>query len=134
MPRRLFLLLAICCLVSCKKAATDATVMAITPPQDAWFDENVASQTTPVLVDFTAKWCGPCQMLKPYLEQLEKEHPGKVKVVPIDIDARGDLASHYQVRSYPTLLMMQGGKVIDICRGAPPTYEDLKEWASPHLK
>ncbi len=113
-------------------AKPDLTVVA--PPQDSWFTENVTSQSMPVVVDFTASWCGPCKMLKPFLDQMERDHAGKVKVVPIDVDARGDLASHYQVSSYPTLLMMQGGKVVDICRGAPPSYESLMAWAGPHLK
>jgi thioredoxin len=109
-------------------------VAATAPPQDAWFEQEVTAQPTPVIVDFTASWCGPCQMLKPFLEQLEKDHAGKVKVVPIDVDARADLAGHYKVSSYPTLLMMQGGKVVDVCRGAPPSYESLMKWAGPHLK
>ncbi|HVJ85970.1 MAG TPA: thioredoxin domain-containing protein [Caulifigura sp.] len=107
---------------------------SIAPPDDAWFKENVTSQSMPVIVDFNATWCGPCKMLKPYLEQMERDHPGKVKVVPIDVDSRDDLAAHYKVNTVPYLVMMKGGKVIDVCRGAPPTYEALMDWAGEHIK
>ena len=108
--------------------------VSIAPPKDAWFETEVTSQPIPVLVDFNASWCGPCRMLKPFLEQMEKEHEGKVKVVPIDVDARNDLAEHYKVRALPQLLMMKSGKVVASLRGAPDSYEALMEWAGPHIK
>jgi thioredoxin len=107
---------------------------SIAPPKDPWFEQEVTSQTIPVLVDFNASWCGPCRMLKPFLEQMEKDHAGKVKVVPIDVDARNDLASHYKVSALPQLLMIKNGKVIAALRGAPSSYESLMEWAGPHIK
>jgi thioredoxin 1 len=106
----------------------------VAPPNDSWFNENVTDQTVPVIVDFKASWCGPCKMLEPFLTKLEEDFSGKVKVVGIDVDARTDLKNHYHVNSMPTLLMMKGGKVVDICRGAPSKYEYLKQWAEPHLK
>ena len=132
MHRRLVTFLLLLTVVGCSASAPE--YQAIAPPQDAWFAENVTSQSVPVIVDFTATWCGPCRGLKPLLEQLETEYAGKVIVLPIDVDARKDLATHYKVNAYPMLLMMQSGKVVDICRGAPPTYEDLKSWALSHLK
>ncbi len=123
-----------CLLLIAAGCGSKPDLSLITPPDDSWFAENVTSQSIPVVVDFTASWCGPCKMLKPFLEQMETEHAGKVKVVPIDVDARGDLADHYKVSGYPTLLMMQGGKVVDVCRGAPPSYDALMTWAGPHLQ
>jgi thioredoxin-like negative regulator of GroEL len=73
-------------------------------------------------------------MLKPFLEQMEKDHAGKVKVVPIDVDARNDLANHYKVTGLPQLMIMKGGKVVAALRGAPPSYEELMQWAGPHIK
>ncbi|OAI53555.1 hypothetical protein AYO47_04540 [Planctomyces sp. SCGC AG-212-M04] len=106
----------------------------MSPPKDAWFEQEVTSQSIPVLVDFNASWCGPCRMLKPYLEQMEKEHEGKVKVVAIDVDARNDLAEHYKVTGLPQLLIMKSGKVVASLRGAPSSYEALMEWAGPHIQ
>ncbi|HVJ66498.1 MAG TPA: thioredoxin domain-containing protein [Caulifigura sp.] len=133
MSRRAIFLFLLLLVAGCGTTAPDLS--AIAPPDDAWFKENVTSQTTPVVVDFTASWCGPCQMLKPFLEAMEKNHPGAVKVVPIDVDSRPDLVSHYGLSgSVPVLLMIKQGKVVDICRGAPPSYDDLMSWAGPHLK
>ncbi|QDT55302.1 Thioredoxin [Caulifigura coniformis] len=131
MHRRHSLLLLLLFAAGCNSKSDFST---IAPPEDAWFAEEVTSQPMPVLVDFTASWCGPCKMIKPFLEKMKEEHAGKVKVVEIDVDARGDLAAHYKVSGYPTLVMIHGGNVVDICRGAPPSYEALMQWAGPHLK
>jgi thioredoxin len=113
---------------------SQANYESIAPPKDAWFEKEVTSQSVPVLVDFNASWCGPCRMLKPFLEQMEKEHAGKVKVVAIDVDARNDLAGHYKVNALPQLLIMKSGKVVASLRGAPPDYEALMRWAGPHIQ
>ena len=131
MSRRLLALLLLLIACGCN---SKPDLSSIAPPQDAWFGEQVTSQTVPVVVDFTASWCGPCTMLKPFLDQLETEHAGKIKVVPIDVDARSDLAEHYQVRGFPTLLIMRGGKVVDAQVGAFSSYESLMGWVGPHLK
>jgi len=132
MPRRFLAVLLL--LLSAAGCASRSDYGSIAPPQDAWFQEEVTSQSVPVLVDFGASWCGPCKMLKPFLEQMKTEHAGKIKVVEIDADARADLASHYQVHSYPTLFMMQGGKIVDVCRGAPPSYAELMNWAGKYIE
>jgi thioredoxin 1 len=121
-------------LLTAAGCGSKTNVASISPPKDAWFEEEVTSQSIPVLVDFNASWCGPCRMLKPFLEQMEKEHAGKVKVVPIDVDSRKDLAVHYQVTALPQLLIIKSGKVVAELRGAPPSYEALMEWAGPHIK
>jgi thioredoxin len=132
MSRRLLPLLLL--LVIAAGCGSETNFAAIAPPQDSWFEQEVTSQSVPVLVDFNASWCGPCQMLKPFLAQMEKEHEGKVKVVPIDVDARSDLADHYKVSGIPQLLMMKNGKVVASLRGAPSSYEALMEWAGPHIR
>ncbi|TRX38303.1 thioredoxin [Flavobacterium restrictum] len=64
----------------------------------------------PVLVDFFATWCGPCQMLAPVLKQV-KEHLGeRVSILKIDVDKNQQIAAQYQVRGVPTLLLFQNGK------------------------
>lgn len=57
------------------------------------------------VLDFYADWCGPCQMLKPILEEIEKEHP-EVEFVPINIDEEQELAEKYEVMSIPTLVFL----------------------------
>lgn len=63
------------------------------------------------LLDFYADWCGPCQMLKPILEEFEKAHP-EVKVTRVNIDEEEDLASQYGVSSIPCLVVLKDGKEV----------------------
>lgn len=74
------------------------------------FDEIINSET-PVLVDFFATWCGPCQMMHPILEELHGMMDGKARIIKIDIDKNQELAQKYQVRSVPTLMVFKKGQV-----------------------
>ena len=67
---------------------------------------------TPVLVDFTATWCGPCKMMKPILEQVHKRLGEQVKIIKVDIDQSPAAANAYQVQSVPTLILFQQGKIL----------------------
>ncbi len=73
------------------------------------FSKIVASES-PVLVDFYADWCGPCKMLAPILEQVKQELGDSVKIVKIDVDKNQSIASKYQVRGVPTMLLFKNGK------------------------
>jgi len=73
------------------------------------FNELINGQT-PVLVDFSAEWCGPCKMMAPVLEQLKDKMADKVKILKIDVDSNRELAYKYNVRSVPTLMLFQEGK------------------------
>jgi thioredoxin 1 len=73
------------------------------------FDELVLKATGPVLVDFTATWCGPCKVQAKILEQLA-ERAGAPTIVAIDTDDCPDLAARFGVRGMPTLVMFRGGK------------------------
>ena len=72
-----------------------------------------------VLVDFYATWCGPCKMLSPIIDQVEREHPD-LKVLKIDVDEVGDLAMKFNVSSIPTLLHFEDGKLVDSKLGYMP--------------
>jgi thioredoxin 1 len=72
------------------------------------------------LVDFWATWCGPCRMVAPIVEQLAKEHEGKLKVAKLDVDANQGVATRYNIRSIPSILFFKDGKHIDTVVGAVP--------------
>ncbi len=79
----------------------------------ATFDAEVMGSSIPVLVDFYADWCGPCRALHPTLEELAAEYAGRVKVVQVNVDESGDLASRYNVRGIPALFVIKGGQTVD---------------------
>ncbi|MBK8252695.1 MAG: thioredoxin [Polyangiaceae bacterium] len=73
------------------------------------FESEVLKSDVPVLVDFTATWCGPCKALAPIVEKLADEFQGKVKVGKLDIDDSPDITAKYGVRSVPTVIVFKGG-------------------------
>jgi thioredoxin 1 len=77
------------------------------------FQSEVMQSDVPVLVDFGATWCGPCQALKPIVEALATEYAGTVKIGEVDIDQSGDLASRFGVMSVPTLILFRDGEIVD---------------------
>ena len=87
---------------------------------DSNFQSEVLDASTPVLVDFTATWCGPCRAIAPFVSQLANEYDGKVKVTKLDIDQAPGLAQKFGVRGVPTLMVFKGGEVVDRQVGAVP--------------
>lgn len=73
------------------------------------FDAEVLKSDVPVLVDFTATWCGPCKALAPIVEKIADEFQGKVKVGKLDIDDSPEITAKYGVRSVPTVMVFKGG-------------------------
>jgi len=76
------------------------------------FDEEVLKASTPVLVDFYAKWCGPCRMQGPIMDEVAKAYGDKVKVAKIDVDEAQAKAMAYGVSSIPALILFKGGKAL----------------------
>lgn len=97
---------------------------------DASFEQEVLKSSEPVLVDFHAKWCGPCKAMAPALEQVASEMKGKVKVVKVDVDENPGVTGTYGIRAMPTLLMFKGGKVTAQHTGAIVQKKKLEDWIS----
>lgn len=78
------------------------------------------------LLDYWAVWCGPCQIMKPIIEELEKELAGKVEVIKINVDEKPDEASKYGVMSIPTYIVLKDGKEVGRKIGVTSKQELLK--------
>lgn len=95
-------------------------------------DVITASQTTPVLVDFWADWCGPCKSLGPVLEKLETAYAGRFTLVKINADNEQQLAGAFGVKSLPTCILLKGGRPVDGFMGALPEGK-VREFLDKHL-
>ncbi|HWG60014.1 MAG TPA: thioredoxin [Candidatus Acidoferrales bacterium] len=95
---------------------------------DASFQSDVieASKTQPVMVDFWAEWCRPCHMLTPTVEEIAREHAGKLTVVKLNIDENQNTPGKFNIRGIPTLLVFKGGQVADQIVGAVPKENIVK--------
>lgn len=103
-----------------------------TKQQFTSFEDLLAHSDRPVLVDFYATWCGPCQMMTPILEQVNTQLKDKLKVIKIDAERYSQLASKYQIHAYPTLVLFKDGQPVDRIEGVLMT-EQLVQRLQPHL-
>lgn len=87
---------------------------------DATFEADVLNSDLPVVVDFTATWCGPCKKIAPIVDQLAGQYKGQVKVGKLDIDANPNTPVTYRVRGVPTLILFKDGKEANRLVGAVP--------------
>ena len=95
------------------------------------FDETVASSDKPILVDFWAEWCGPCKMIAPVLEDIAKEHAGRIQIAKLNVDDNPNSARRFDVMSIPTLLVIADGEVkkrLVGAKGKPQLLEELAEF------
>jgi len=77
---------------------------------DATFDEEIGAAEQPVLVDFWAEWCGPCKMIEPVLDEIAKEHEGKLRFVKVNVDDNLQIVRRFEVMSVPTLMLFKDGE------------------------
>ena len=98
---------------------------------DATFDESVGAADTPILVDFWAEWWGPCKMIAPVLEDIAKEHEGRIQIAKLNVDDNPNIARRFEVMSIPTLLVISKGEVkkrLVGAKGKPQLLEELSEF------
>jgi thioredoxin 1 len=96
------------------------------------FQAEVLDASEPVLVDFSAVWCGPCKMLDPIVKQLAGEWGGRVKVVKIDADQNPNILIQYSVLGIPTLLFFKEGEIKERITGYLPKDKLIAKF-SPHF-
>jgi thioredoxin 1 len=94
---------------------------------DANFADEVLRADLPVLVEFTADWCGPCRQLAPVLSAIADEERDRLKVVQLDVDTNPGTAAAYGVLSMPTLMVFRGGEPVKSMVGARPKRRLLQE-------
>ncbi len=96
------------------------------------FQREVLESTTPVLVDFTAVWCGPCKMLDPVVAELAEQWQDRVKVLKLDVDNNQKIAMDYRVMGVPTLILFKDGEIQERLTGYKPKKRLIKK-LEPHF-
>ncbi len=91
------------------------------------FEKKVLESDVPVLVDFWAEWCGPCRMIAPIVDEIATEYDGKLRVVKVDTDKDGAIASAFGVLGLPTLMLFKNGKPVESIMGYKPKGEIIKK-------
>ena len=102
-----------------KPIALDRPVMLT----DETFARTIAESDVPVLVDFSADWCGPCKMMAPFVEQLAKERIGRALIAKLDTDHSPQTAGSFNIRGIPTTIVFRGGREAARQTGAVPKAE-----------
>jgi thioredoxin len=99
--------------------------------QFASFEEAIANSEQPILVDFYATWCGPCQMMSKILEQVNLQLNGQMRIIKIDTDRYPQIASTHQIQALPTLVLFKNGQAVDRIEGvlqAPQLIDRVRQF------
>jgi len=94
-----------------------AEVIEIT---DAQFEAEILNSDKPAIIDFWAEWCQPCRAIAPIVKELADKYGDQVKIVKMDVDSNPKTPGNYGIRSIPTVLAFQGGRVVEQLQGAKP--------------
>lgn len=105
---------------------------AAQPIQEADFQREVIDSPLPVIVEFSAPWCGPCKMLDPLLDQIAAEWAGRVRYVKVNVDNSTQLVTRYQVMSVPTVFLFKGGQPLERLSGYQPKDKITAKF-QPHI-
>ena len=87
------------------------------------FEDEVLRSKKPVILDFWATWCGPCRMIAPILEEIDREYGDKVKIGKVNVDEVPSLAMRYNIASIPTLLLVKNGEIVQTLVGYRPKVQ-----------
>ena len=82
--------------------------------------KGLLKQDKPILLDFYADWCGPCQVLLPTVEKLSKEYEGTIEIQKVNVDQNSELAKQFDVRSIPALFFLKNSEIVDKLNGVVP--------------
>jgi len=99
---------------------------------EANFQEEVAQSDVPVVIDFWAAWCGPCQAMGPVFEELSEEYNGEIKFAKVNTEEEREIANYFQIRSIPTLSVIRDGGEIERMAGFAQK-EHLKKFIEQSL-
>ncbi len=89
--------------------------------------KNIINSDKPILVDFWAEWCGPCRMLIPIIEELSNDMSDVIDIYKCNVDECSEIASSFNIRSIPTLILFRKGEILDITQGAA-SKAVIKKW------
>ncbi len=95
------------------------------------FEDAIANSDQPILVDFYATWCGPCQMMSKILEQVNIQLNGQMRIIKIDTDRYPQIASQHQIQALPTLVLFKNGQPVDRIEGvlqAPQIIDRVQQF------